>query len=825
MAYDIGPVIGIEGEKEFRNSIKQINENLKTLGTEMKAVTSQYDKNDNSTEALTAKNEVLNKLIEQQRSKLSELERGLSSASERYGENDRVTQGWQRALNQATADLNNMERQLRDNTEALEQARNPTENMTEEIEELGDNADNAGQNVFTLGDLIKANLISEAIIGGVKALGTAIMGIGSAIIGTVEDTKEYRKEISLLSQNADDAGLGIDNMKDKLSNLTALTGDSGASVEALSNLMATGFDEQGITKAVEALSGAVIKFPDTLKIEGLADGLQETLATGAAAGTFAELIERMGGNLEEFNESMAGATTEAKKQQLALDWLAKSGLADINAEYQKANKAMLSAEEAQFKLNDAIAEFANNIEPLVATLKGGLADVLTDLVGAINGDEKAMTNFSQSIKTLAKDIINAAEGAIPIFAETFSTLIPTLVLAITENLPMIFDTGSFMISELLFGLMEMLPGMVQSGLDIVVSLAKGISEQLPYLIPVIVDTVLLISQTLINNLDMVINAGLDILFALTDGIIDALPTLIEEVPRIINEFSDSIYDQLPRILKAGIDILMALIKGIIDSIPTLIANLPQIIMAIVNVITLYNWANLGKSVITKLGDGIKAMNGNIANIAKNIASGVGEAIAGIFKGGFSWGKNLISSIGSGASSLKVFLSNSVKSIGTGAINSIKSAFSGAFDIGKNLIKGIWNGVASLKDWILDNIGNIAGNIIATTKKKFGINSPSKVFQDEVGKNLALGLGLGFTDEMKNVTDEMTSSIPTNFDTELNISSFTNPMPAVAQMNTVSTPSNIILQLVADGKKIAEVVAPYNDIIQGNSLRLVGRGLA
>ena len=67
MAYDIGPKIGIEGEKEFRNAITQINTNLKTLGTEMMAVTSAYDKNDKSLESLSSQNKVLNKQVDEQK--------------------------------------------------------------------------------------------------------------------------------------------------------------------------------------------------------------------------------------------------------------------------------------------------------------------------------------------------------------------------------------------------------------------------------------------------------------------------------------------------------------------------------------------------------------------------------------------------------------------------------------------------------------------------------------------------------------------------------------------------------------------------------------
>ena len=69
MAYDIGPKIGIDGEAEFRRSIQQVSQNIKTLGSEMSVVTAQYARNADSQEALSAKSAVLNKQIEAQKEK------------------------------------------------------------------------------------------------------------------------------------------------------------------------------------------------------------------------------------------------------------------------------------------------------------------------------------------------------------------------------------------------------------------------------------------------------------------------------------------------------------------------------------------------------------------------------------------------------------------------------------------------------------------------------------------------------------------------------------------------------------------------------------
>ena len=85
------------------------------------------------------------------------------------------------------------------------------------------------------------------------------------------------------------------------------------------------------------------------------------------------------------------------------------------------------------------------------------------------------------------------------------------------------------------------------------------------------------------------------------------------------------------------------------------------------------------------------------------------------------------------------------------------------DVGKNLVSGIWEGIKNAKNWLLDKVKEWCGNILNGIKGFFGIHSPSKVFRDEIGTNLALGVGEGFSDTMKEVSNDMSASIPKEFD--------------------------------------------------------------
>lgn len=120
MADNFGLKIGVEGEKEFKKALAEINQNFKVLGSEMKLVSSQFDKNDKSVDALTARNQVLSKEIDEQKNKIDLLKQALDNASSSFGENDRRTQQWQIKLNNAQATLNDLEKELKDNNDTLD---------------------------------------------------------------------------------------------------------------------------------------------------------------------------------------------------------------------------------------------------------------------------------------------------------------------------------------------------------------------------------------------------------------------------------------------------------------------------------------------------------------------------------------------------------------------------------------------------------------------------------------------------------------------------------------------------------------------------------
>ena len=176
MAVDIGPKIGIDGEKEFRESLRTMGQQLKTLGTEMKAVTSAFDVDNDSQKKLAAQSDVLNRQLEVQQQRLGEVQKALDYAKANYSENSSEVQRWQQALNNATTDVNRTKKQLNE--------------LETGVEGVGDAMDGAGQKTSLFGDMLKSNLFGDAIKSGIKALAS---GIKSLISSAVEGYGEYEQ--------------------------------------------------------------------------------------------------------------------------------------------------------------------------------------------------------------------------------------------------------------------------------------------------------------------------------------------------------------------------------------------------------------------------------------------------------------------------------------------------------------------------------------------------------------------------------------------------------------------------------------------------------
>ena len=184
----------LDGEKEYKAAVSEINASLRVLNSEMKLVSEQFKNNDKSVEALTASSDVLSRQILTQKEKIEALQAALKNSAERYGEADARTKRWQTSLNNAQAELVKMERELKANSDAMEKNNEDLSNLDEGFDDtigsgkgLGDVLDDlTGKLGINLPEGATSTLNSMVSLGGELTLLIGAFAAAAAAVVEVE---------------------------------------------------------------------------------------------------------------------------------------------------------------------------------------------------------------------------------------------------------------------------------------------------------------------------------------------------------------------------------------------------------------------------------------------------------------------------------------------------------------------------------------------------------------------------------------------------------------------------------------------------------------
>lgn len=416
----IGVAMGMD-VSDLKAGLSEANKQIQLANSKFKAATAGMDDWTKSTEGLNAKIEQLGTVLDMQKKKLSGLEAEYAKVAAEQGENSEAARKLQVQINNQIAVVKKTEREYKNYKTTLEGVEDGSIDLEKASLRAGKAVEKAGKDAEEAGDgfTIAKGAIAGFIANGLTALvGAAKNGI-STILGLAEATREYRQTLATLETAADDAGVNADKMRDKFAHLMGVFNDEGSVTEGLNNLLAAGFDEKTIDQITEHLEGAALKFKDTLKFEGVSDGLQETLATGAAVGPFSELLERSGVSLEKFDEGLAKCTTDAQKQNYVLNELSKLGLADVSKSYRNQNKDMIAAQQASVEYQDTVAQMGEKVEPITTKIQQGFTKILEKILELVGGVD--MEAFGASIDS------------------AFSYVTDTIIPAIVDGLQWILD--------------------------------------------------------------------------------------------------------------------------------------------------------------------------------------------------------------------------------------------------------------------------------------------------------------------------------------------------------------------------------------------------
>lgn len=512
MAVDIGPKIGIQGEQEFRKELKQINEGIKTLGSEMKVVTSEFTNQEKSVESLTKENDVLNRTINSLNDKLDLQKKMLAECADKYGEADERTMKWQQAVNKTQAELNTATAKVKENEKAMDSLGNEMDDLGDETEDTGKALNDASKKALSFGDVLKANVLSEAIIGGVKALGGAIKDIASGMAGMVKDSAAAADEINTLAKKT---GLSTDTIQkfqyaaDVIDvPLDTLTG----SLSKLTKTMNTA--RAGTGKAAENFKSLGISVTD------------ESGALRDNEEVFKEIIEALG-NIDNETERDAMAMELLGKSAQDLNPLILGGADALEELGQKAEEAglILSGDELNNlnSIQDAMDEMTKTLQmagmSLVSTFAEPLSEALNTLLGYVQRLTKAfkeggLEGLAEELKSITEEFVGFLTDHIDEIGKFAEDILTTFIDMIVENLPDLIPAAVSLLVTLGMALIDHLDELIDAAFQIVKSLADEILKP--------------------DNLQKIIDAGIDLLVALVTDIPAIIAGLVEKLPEIID---------------------------------------------------------------------------------------------------------------------------------------------------------------------------------------------------------------------------------------------------------------------------------------------------
>lgn len=515
--------------------------------------------------------------------------------------------GMQNLGRTARNSLGDTEQEFRRTERASDRLSDSLDDVSEDMRDLAQQSDRTSGNLNSLGSAMK---------GGLIAAGTAALVGGFA--NAINSAVEFDNRLSRLRTNIDLAGSSVGAMQENLSQFQALTGDVDTSVEALSNLLQTGFDDAGITQAVDALSGAVVMFPDTLSIESLADGLQETLATGEAAGQFSEVLDRLGIGAETFNAQLAGVSTEAEKQQLVLETLANAGLNDVYNKYAEANQAQLEYKEAQFELEQAMSTFAIATLPLVNAGLTTIADGASRLAEAYR--EGGLTGLLQEAQNMTMEFLQSIQQQAPQLIQAGFDFLNNIVMGIVNAIPKIAQTVPQIVIGFLNTLRENYPTILENGKELIINLVTGIVNGIPDLISALPKIISAVVSFLINAIPQIVQTGIDLIIGLAKGIINGIPDLIVSILQLRDAINAEMWNIVKSIPEIGANIVRGLWQGILDMGDWLLGKISEWCGSILDGIKGFFGIKspsrvmrdiVGKNLVYGMIDGVKALSNNL----------------------------------------------------------------------------------------------------------------------------------------------------------------------------------------------------------------------
>lgn len=692
MGYNIGPTIAVNGEADFKAAMNNIKNEMKYVKAAASEATSTFSKQDNSVEALTARQKGLKDALEVQRKAVEASEKALTEMKEKgVDENSKAFKDMEANVANAKSAFNKTQVEIKQTEESIEGLNNAAQ--SESIGKFGNALKVAGKAAA-----VAAAAIAAAAVAAAAAIGKMVVSAGEA--ADEINTLSTQTGLSVESiQKFQYAAETIDvSMDDLMRGLAKTTKSIGEAVSANQDYIEIA---SGVKVAIKNTNGELLSSEDIFyaSIDALSKMTNETERDIAAQEMFGKSYQTLLPLIEGGSEALKNLGEEAEKAGLILS---QEALDKINTVQDAIDRFKSTAKLAGNLFSTAFAEpIANAINFVV--------DQVHILTAAFN------------------------TGGFDAFSQKIGEVIGNIVTYITDSFPKIISFAMNIVTKIMETIINNLPIIIQAGAETIISFVKAISDTLPTLLPQIAEAIIGIIITISQNIPFFIEAGINLIRGLVDGLIAAIPIIVEALPNIIIGIVDTLLNSVPIIIQAGIDLMTSLvsnlpsiIEGIVEAIPKIITgiidslmnNIPLIIDAGIKLLVSLI-QNLPQIIITI----VAAIPQIIASIVSGVLSGVGQLAAA--------GGELIRGLWQGISDKGAWIWEKVKGFFTNLTDKIKNFFgihspSKLFaDMGEMLPPGLAEGVRDAMPKAIEDIKTAFAGVsveVPKTLNTFGASS-------------------------------------------------------------------------------------------------------
>lgn len=625
----ISTKLSVEGESEFKRQMGDVNSHLKTLKSEMTLVTAEFKGQANTLDALTAKDKVLREQLDQQREKMRALEQAVKEAAEAYGEQDKRTDSYKQSLNIAKTAVANLSRELADNEKYMDEAEKSADGCAASIDEFGNRVKEAKDDTSSFGDVLRANLTSEAIISGVKALASAVGSIASSAKESILAASELGDSIDKTSQRV---GLSAEEYQ-KWVYAANLSGIDEAKVEDLAKKQQTYFANakngySAVSDVVARLGydleelGGGAYYMDELR-EVFDSWIKEIDTGGEKMWDAYEALEAIGISANDLERQEPDKLFDTFVSGLTK---ARDSANDATAAYDALGINITEITDSGDAFNQVIAALADMED---VTRRNALASQIfgenyVSLAPLLNGGSEAIQAAKNEIEELGGVMSNEAVAAGAAFQDSLTRL-QTAFDGLKNNLAADFLPS---VTEIMDGMTLVMQGNVEEGMAAIEQGLQNFQVQLEALGPLAEEALQLLVSVVTENLPEIIEMGAQLLVSLIDGIVAKMPELVPVVVDLILTIVDALLDNIDVLVEAAVQLTVGIATGLIKAAPQLAAKVPQLIVTIVSALRrgITQMGSIGQELVRGLWNGIANMGSwigqKIKGFGQNIVNGL-----------------------------------------------------------------------------------------------------------------------------------------------------------------------------------------------------------